>query len=397
LTAAHHVARTFIARPPAGVRVRVTFPERRQRTAVGLPRRFFWSLLAVVTALLASSGPAFADVPAFSYITLRVEPGVIEGNLSVDKFDLGHDLKIIRPYTLLQADVAAKESDAFISVIGSRMQILVNGKPLPIQWGRLQPVGDDAYVTMPFRITLVSQPGSFTVVGRLVSYIPDHETYINVYEGSHITQAIQTADNSRFDYFTGSRQGALAVIKKFLPAGIHHILIGPDHILFLVGLLLLGGTIRRLLTIITAFTIAHSITLSLAALSIVHPSSRIVEPAIALSIMYVGADNLIVHQQGRDWRPLIAFSFGFIHGFGFATVLQQMDLPRAALGWSLFAFNAGVEVGQMIIVVPVATAIGMLRSHSEAAGRRLVVGGSIVVICAAAFWFVQRVFFPTSG
>src|SRR5262249_33093127 len=144
---------------------------------------------------------------------------------------------------------------------------------------------------------------------------------------------------------------------------------------------------------ITAFTLAHSITLSLAALAIVSPPSRIVEPAIALSIMYVGADNLML-KDGRDYRSLIAFAFGFIHGFGFAMVLHEMDPPRVALGWSLFSFNAGVEIGQMTVVVPVATAIALLRTHSEMAGRRLVWAGSLVVIAASAFWFVQRVFFP---
>ena len=113
-----------------------------------------------------------------------------------------------------------------------------------------------------------------------------------------------------------------------MPAGIHHILIGPDHLLFLVGLLLLGGTIRQLLLVVTSFTLAHSITLSLAALNIVSPPARIIEPAIALSIVYVGADNLLA-RGGRDVRAWIAFAFGFIHGFGFANVLREMDLPRA--------------------------------------------------------------------
>jgi hydrogenase/urease accessory protein HupE len=376
--------------------VRANFPGRPQTRATGLFSRVLWSLLALAATTFAPAiAPAFADVPAYSYITLRIEPGVIEGTVAIDKFDVAHDLQISRPYTLLTPEVASRESDAFVGVIGRRLQILVDGKPLQIQWGHLRPLPDGAYLSMPLRITLASTPGAFTVVGPLITYIRDHETYVNVYEGTHLTQGILTASNTRFEYFTGSRQGALAVVKKFLPAGIHHILIGPDHILFLVGLLLLGGTVRRLLGIITAFTVAHSITLSLAALSIVHPSSRIVEPAIALSIMYVGIDNVLAH-EGRDWRPLIAFAFGFIHGFGFASVLQEMDLPRAALGWSLFAFNAGVEVGQMIVVVPVATAVGLLRKSGEVAGRRLVFVGSAVVIAAAGFWFVQRVFFPES-
>ena len=118
-----------------------------------------------------------------------------------------------------------------------------------------------------------------------------------------------------------------------MPAGIHHILIGLDHLLFLVGLLLLGGSVRQLLLVVTAFTVAHSITLSLAALNLITPPARLIEPAIALSIVYVGIDNLMVG-RGRDVRGWIAFAFGFIHGFGFASVLREMELPSRALGWS---------------------------------------------------------------
>ena len=170
-----------------------------------------------------------------------------------------------------------------------------------------------------------------------------------------------------FEYFAGTRQGVWAVVAKFVPAGIHHILIGPDHLLFLVGLLLLGGTMRQLALVVTSFTVAHSITLSLAALNIVTPPARIIEPAIALSIVYVGADNLLV-RGGRDVRAWIAFAFGFIHGFGFANVLREMDLPARALGWSLFSFNVGVEIGQLLVVIAVASALGALRSRSELVG-----------------------------
>ena len=228
---------------------------------------------------------------------------------------------------------------------------------------------------------------------RIFPYDPQHQTFLNIYEGDALTQAILDGGRPLFEYYAGTRQGAIAVIEKFLPAGIHHILIGPDHLLFLIGLLLLGGSIRQLAMIVTSFTIAHSITLSLAALNIVSPPARLIEPAIALSIVYVGADNLLI-KEGRDVRAWIAFAFGFIHGFGFANVLREMELPARALGWSLFAFNVGVEIGQLFVVAIVATALAALRSRNEAAGRRLALAGSVVVIAAGTFWFIQRVFFP---
>ncbi len=186
------------------------------------------------------------------------------------------------------------------------------------------------------------------------------------------------------------QQSTLIVIRQFVREGVHHIFIGPDHILFVVGLLLLGGTIKQLLKIVTAFTIAHSITLVLATLNIVTPPARLIEPAIALSIIFVGAHAILARGQTRDWRLLFAFGFGFIHGFGFANVLRAMELPRHALGWSLFSFNLGVEVGQACIVLAVAPALGFLAQKSATLSRRIVAAGSFAVIAAGAFWFTQR-------
>ena len=193
------------------------------------------------------------------------------------------------------------------------------------------------------------------------------------------------------EYYTGGRQGAFAVFKEFTRAGIHHIAIGPDHILFIIGLLLLGGSVLRLLGIVSAFTVGHSITLSLAALNIVAPPARIVEPAIALSIVYVGADNLLSTKGARDVRAWIALFFGLVHGFGFASVLREIGLPTRALGISLFSFNLGVEIGQAILVVVVASLLALLRSRSPMRARQFVTAASVVVTLAGAYWFVQRI------
>ena len=182
-------------------------------------------------------------------------------------------------------------------------------------------------------------------------------------------------------------------MKVFIPSGIHHILIGPDHILFLIGLLLTGGSWRTLIRIVTAFTLGHSVTLSLAALNVLTPRATIIEPAIALSIVFVGADNL-VRGEGRDLRAWVALVFGLVHGFGFANVLREFGLPKEALGWSLFSFNVGVEIGQLAIVLVVASVLAAIRKHSERLGQRVAFAGSLVVIVAGTYWFVERVFFP---
>lgn len=347
----------------------------------------------MIAAALAFAQPAAAHPVPFSYLDLRLNADAVEGSLVVHMFDAAHDLNIEPAERLLEPATAAQHSAALASMLAARFTVSADGRTLTPQWSALEVLADRQSVRLPVRYALSSRPGTLQVTAVMFPYDPQHQTFLNVYEGEALTQAILDRGRTRFEYFAGSRQGVLAVVGKFLPAGIHHILIGPDHLLFLVGLLLLGGTVRQLAVIVTSFTVAHSITLSLAALNLVSPPARIIEPAIALSIIYVGADNLLI-KDGRDVRAWIAFAFGFIHGFGFANVLREMDLPPRALGWSLFAFNVGVEIGQLLIVAAVATALAALRSWNEAAGRRLAFAGSLVVMAAGAFWFIQRVFFP---
>jgi len=343
--------------------------------------------------LVLGAGTAGAHPVPFSYLDLRIQPGAIEGTLVTHIFDVAHDLKIDPADRLLDPAEAARAGPELIRLLAPRLDIQTDGRTLGGTWSGPDVLADRQSLALHVRFPADRAPGVLAVAASLFPYDPAHQTFVNIYEGDALTQAILDRGKGRVEYFAGTRQGALAVVWKFLPAGIHHILIGPDHLLFLVGLLLLGGTIRQLALVVTAFTVAHSITLSLAALNLVSPPARIIEPAIALSIVYVGADNLLV-RGGRDVRAWVAFAFGFIHGFGFANVLREMDLPRRALGWSLFSFNVGVEIGQLLVVVTVASVFAALRSRSEAAGRRLVFAGSVVVVAAGAFWFVQRVFFP---
>jgi hydrogenase/urease accessory protein HupE len=350
-------------------------------------------VLCGLCVLFVSATAVEAHPVPFSYLDLRLQGATLEGALVAHIFDLAHDLKIEPAERLLDPAVASQQSRAIADLFASRLSIAADGRATTPQWSEAEVVADRQSLRLRFTSRLASAPGIVAVSAVLFPYDPNHQTFLNVYEKEALTQAILDRGRIRFEYYPGTTQGAFAVVRRFVPAGVHHILIGPDHLLFLVGLLLLGGTIRRLAVIVTAFTIAHSITLSLAALNIVTPPARIIEPAIALSIVYVGADNLLI-RGGRDVRPWIAFAFGFIHGFGFANVLREMDLPARALGWSLFSFNVGVEIGQLLVVAAVASALAALRSRSEAASRQLAVAGSVVVMAAGAFWFIQRVFFP---
>jgi len=364
-----------------------TLPSR--KAGGGLAAALLVSVLALSLAPRALAHP----VP-FSYLDVRIDSGAIELTLVAHMYDVAHELGL-DPNQVLDPSVLIPQSDVVLKLLRTRLQIAVGGRELTeAGWSTGEALTDRQSIRWHARYTTSANPGSVTVTAALFPYDPAHQTFLNFYEGGTLaSQAILDRSHPTLEYFVGDRQGVLAVIRKFVPAGIHHILIGPDHLAFLVGLLLLGGSIRRLLLVVSAFTVAHSITLSLAALNVITPPARLIEPAIALSIVCVGVDNLMVG-RGRDVRAWIAFAFGFIHGFGFANVLREMNLPSRALGWSLFSFNVGVEIGQLLVVILVASALLALRSRNEAAGRRLAFAGSLAVILVGAFWFVQRVFFP---
>jgi HupE / UreJ protein len=353
------------------------------------------TILCVLCALcvLATATSTFAHPAPFSYVDLRLQPGLMQGSIVAHVFDVAHDLNIAKPDQLLDPTFASQQSRAFAALMAPRLTVSADGHMLAPEWSEIDVIPDRQSIRIHLRYRLASAPGRVAVNAALFPYDPAHQTFLNLYDGDALTQAILDISHSQFEYFAGTRQGAFAVMRQFVPAGVTHVAIGADHLLFLLGLLLLGGSTRKLVLIVTAFTVAHSITMSLAALSLVMPPPRIIDPAIALSIVYVGTDNLLV-QGGRDVRAWIAFTFGFIHGFGFAGVLREMHLPPRALGWSLFSFNVGIEIGQLVVVFVAGAALMALRRRNELLGRRLAFAGSLVVVAAGTFWFIERVFFP---
>ena len=352
-------------------------------------------LAAAVTVFLLCARPAFAHPAPFSYLDIVFRGGSIEGTLVVHVIDIAHELGITPTDRLLDESLVARERQRIFDIVTPRLS-LTSDRRLTPRWESVEVLKDDLALRLRYRIPN-EHPGALVIDTNLFPYDPVHQTFINIYEDGDLRQqVIFNASSNPHTYYLGTTQGAIAVMKTFIPSGTHHILIGPDHILFLIGLLLLGGSWMALVRIVTAFTIGHSITLSLAALNIVTPPASIIEPAIALSIVFVGADNL-VRGDGRDLRAWVALTFGLVHGFGFANVLREFGLPREALGWSLFSFNFGFEIGQLAVVLLVATLLAAIRRRSDVMGARVAVAGSVVVIAAGTYWFVQRVFFPAGA
>jgi len=360
-------------------------------------RPFIRLLLAAV--LVVCARPADAHPAPFSYLDFHFDSSGVTGTLVVHDLDAAHDLNVTAVDTLLDPAVAARLRDALVALLSPRLSLVFDARPVTIEWRTIDVVADRQSLRLAFAIAGVP-PARINLQAHLFPYDPIHQTFINIYENGALRhQAILDVTRPSLEYYSGTTQGRVAVIRTFVLSGIKHIMIGPDHILFLIGLLLLGGSFARLALIVTAFTIGHSITLSLAALDILSPPSRYVEPLIALTIVVVGADNILVLRgtkdargEASDIRAWLAAVFGLIHGFGFASVLKEFGLPQAALGWSLFAFNLGVEVGQLAIVSVVASTLALVRRGSEPWAARVALAGSIGVILAGLYWFVERVF-----
>jgi len=178
-----------------------------------------------------------------------------------------------------------------------------------------------------------------------------------------------------------------AAAQGFLRMGFEHILAGIDHLIFLFGVVLVGRRLRAMALAVTAFTLGHSLSLALAVLHLASPPSALIEPAIALSIAYVGVENLWLRSSDQRWR--ITFPFGLVHGFGFAGALAAVDIPAPRVPLALFSFNAGVELGQLLMLVAFLPPIFWLRRH-QAVARRAVPALSALVVAAGIAFFLDR-------
>ncbi len=200
--------------------------------------------------------------------------------------------------------------------------------------------------------------------------------------------AAEPAPSGAAEPASATREGGATAAWAFFKMGIEHILTGYDHLVFLFGLVLLRARTKELLAVVTAFTVAHSITLAVAVLGIFSPSPKFVEPAIALSIAYVGIENFFVKNGSKRWR--ITFPFGLIHGFGFAGALQEIHLPTSQVPAALVSFNLGVEAGQLFAMSLVLPMVMLIRQKEwfEPKGVRVL---SAAVALAGGLWFVLRV------
>lgn len=212
--------------------------------------------------------------------------------------------------------------------------------------------------------------------------------------GDNAPQALLDATNTSVT-LSAPAPSLLSTMERYLVTGIEHIFLGYDHIAFLVAVVLWARRVVPVIKVVTAFTIAHSITLSLATLNVIVIPSTVVEPAIAASIVYVAMENFFTRDIDRRWR--VTFAFGLIHGFGFAGALREVGLPTNAVATALAAFNIGVEIGQVAIVsivVPALIILDRLTAVDRTKPRRaeaLVYALSALITVLGSYWFLTRV------
>jgi hypothetical protein len=333
--------------------------------------------------LAALAGVASAHQQGVSYSDVEVADGRARYDLTI----ANHDLRDVDADGdgAIRSDEVLAQYPALRRLLARSVGVAVGGVecPLTLEDFLLDPTGG-----VTFRLRGPCPDGAPLKVACMLLASTGSQGYNLAkirYRGG-LTEHVFTRNDAELTI--GAAAGAGAVLRRFIALGIEHIATGYDHMLFLLALLLGGGGLPATIGIVTAFTVAHSVTLALATFDLVTLPGRLVESAIALSIAWVALENLVFERARGRWR--IAFLFGLVHGFGFASILRGMHLPAQGLALSLLAFNLGVEAGQVAVVV-LAWPLLLLVERSR---RRtwLVRGASAAILVLALYWLVERAF-----
>ena len=363
-------------------------------------------LLALAWLLLTV--PAWAHKPSDSYLSLSVQHEQIVGQWDIALRDLDNAIGLDSDGDgqITWREVRSKH-DEISAYATSRLTLSTDTGTCSteILEQLIDSHTDGAYSVLRFRADCGQAIQRLHADYRLLFDIDaQHKGLLRLAQGGQTSTAIFNQDQPTQEFALADRS-VWSQSRQFIHEGIWHIWLGFDHVLFLLALLLPAVLVRtegrwqaadafqgacwNVVSIVTAFTLAHSLTLSLAALDIVRLPSRLVESTIAASVVLAGLGNLYPMMTSRRW--MVAFGFGLIHGFGFAAVLTDLGLPQDSLLLSLVSFNIGVEIGQLAIVVSFLPLAYLLR-RSWSYPRLVLTGGSLAVIAIALVWFTERAF-----
>ncbi len=368
-------------------------------------------MLAAV-ALLGTALPALAHKPSDSYLTLEAKGETITGRWDIALRDLDFALRLDadRNGEITWGEVRARHAD-IAAYATARLTVLGDSSACPITVGEqlIDEHTDGAYSVLPLTLRCDTPddaaPQRLSVDYTLFADLdPQHRGLLKLSAHGRTRSAVlvPNAPPQLFDLGVADRWAQFA---DYVREGVWHIWIGLDHVLFLLSLLLPSVLVWQaarwqaaerastafwgVFKVVTAFTLAHSITLSLAVLGVVELPSRLVESVIAASVLAAALNNVWPRVVGRLW--MVAFGFGLVHGFGFATVLADLGLPTDALALSLVGFNVGVELGQLALVLvflPLAFALRRTAFYR----RWMMVAGSLLIALLAGAWLIERAF-----
>jgi hypothetical protein len=349
--------------------------------------------IAAVIALALFGTQVYAHQINSSYTSVLVTPESLTVTVSIELAGLNRMFLIDRngDSVVTNEEVAAAMPGMY-DFVQNHFMISADFSPLSMNrraGGFNQNQAGAAVVDFVFFKTLNHVPSKISLSADFFDKFGDqHKNLVKVMYGNRTQQGILTAGSPHQDFpITGDLPFASQLL-AFVKLGVEHIFLGYDHIMFLLALILVGGTLGNLIKIVTSFTVAHSITLILSALQVVVLPSQVTECGIAASIAYVAAENLVIKKPDHRW--IITFCFGLVHGFGFASILRSLGLPAKGLVSSLLSFNVGVEIGQMCIVAvlfPLVLLLQRLKSKPY-----FVFAFSTVIFLFGAGWFIERAF-----
>lgn len=362
--------------------------------------------IVLALALLSMAMSAQAHVASNSFLSMQVQGARVDGALELAVrdaeiavgLDSNHDGKVTW-------DEVRAAQGALVAYLSQHLQLSQSEGRCALRFGAVQINArvDGNYLWQPFTATCPAVLHQLTVGYQVLdAEDPSHRGLLTL-NAQGVAQTAVLGGARSLQSFDLSHPSVWYAFVEYLQAGIWHIWSGIDHLLFLLSLLLPAVLIRRdhrwravpqaapallnIFKVVTAFTLAHSITLSLAAFDIIRLPSRLTESVIAASIVVAALNNVFPLVTEARWR--IAFAFGLLHGFGFAAVLSEMGLPRGARLVSLVAFNLGVEAGQLAVVLAIMPVAYLLRSTRFYQGA-LMPWGSTGIAGLALVWLIQR-------
>lgn len=365
-----------------------------QSTGSGFVWRRLWASVLVLGIWLLPV-PAQAHGLTASYTAITVTTDRLDVVCSFDLVDVAFHFHLdTNGDTHITADELRAAAPALFEFVEQHLTLTLDGSAVTLTRGHATLTRDASkreFVNLASSRPLLAQPAEMSVTSDVGAFELFGQAYTNLVKvalDGQVQQAVLSLGNLRQSFLLGRKPPLLAQLRQFTVLGIKHIFLGYDHLMFLLALIVIGGRLLNLIKIVTAFTVAHSITLILAALQIVTLPPRLIESGIALSIAYVAAENCFAARVDHRW--VITFYFGLVHGFGFANVLRQLGLPSRGLVSSLLAFNVGVELGQMAIVAllfPITLWLAKQRFR-----RHVIIGLSSVILCFGTGWFIERAF-----